>query len=179
MSFWLPAEAVPARISLGVTTVLTMVTQLSVSRASAPKVAYPKALDVWMSVCMLFVFTALVEYAFITVLDRERKPAAKNYARSETTDEGKEPGEEQNDGDVEYSAPMKLLEKFHNKKTASKFICNRIIVFFKHFNASYVNIYFCRICFLMKNVGRNQIKRKSRGPPSWMNHQKFYFRHFL
>ena len=66
-------DAVPARISLGVTTVLTMATQLSGSRESAPKVSYPKALDVWMAACMLFVFSALVEYAFVNVLAREKK----------------------------------------------------------------------------------------------------------
>ena len=38
VSFWINVEAVPARISLGVTTVLTMTTQLSGSRQSIPKV---------------------------------------------------------------------------------------------------------------------------------------------
>ena len=124
MSFWLPAEAVPARISLGVTTVLTMVTQLSVSRASAPKVSYPKALDVWMSACMLFVFSALVEYAFITVLDREIKPKPKPGAPQKngqvpTGDAGEEA---EVGGTVGGSAPMKLLEKVYNTKQ----VCHRL-----------------------------------------------------
>ena len=65
-------DAIPARISLGVTTVLTMTTQLSGSRANLPKVSYPKAMDVWMATCMIFVFGALLEYAFVNVLGRRR-----------------------------------------------------------------------------------------------------------
>ncbi|XP_064636840.1 glycine receptor subunit alphaZ1-like isoform X2 [Lineus longissimus] len=71
VSFWIHPDAVPARISLGVTTVLTMTTQLSGSRASIPKVSYPKAIDVWMATCMLFVFSALIEYALVNVLSRQ------------------------------------------------------------------------------------------------------------
>ena len=71
VSFWVNMDAVPARISLGVTTVLTMATQLSGSKSSIPKVSYPKAIDVWMSMCMLFVFLSLVEYAFVNALSRE------------------------------------------------------------------------------------------------------------
>ena len=39
VSFWINMDAVPARISLGVTTVLTMATQLTGSRQSIPKVS--------------------------------------------------------------------------------------------------------------------------------------------
>ena len=38
VSFWISVDAVPARISLGVTTVLTMATQLTGSRTNIPKV---------------------------------------------------------------------------------------------------------------------------------------------
>jgi len=70
VSFWINVEAVPARISLGVTTVLTMATQLTGSRTNAPKVSYPKAMDIWMAMCMIFVFGSLLEYAFVNVLAR-------------------------------------------------------------------------------------------------------------
>ena len=71
VSFWVNMDAVPARISLGVTTVLTMATQLSGSKTEIPKVHYPKAIDVWMTMCMMFVFVAMVEYTFVNALSRD------------------------------------------------------------------------------------------------------------
>jgi len=41
MSFWLDRNAVPARVALGITTVLTLTTLISNTNASLPKVAYP------------------------------------------------------------------------------------------------------------------------------------------
>lgn len=70
VSFWVNKDAVPARITLGVTTVLTMTTQLSTSRSNMMKVSYPKALDVWYAFCMIMVFAALLEYAVVNVLSR-------------------------------------------------------------------------------------------------------------
>ncbi|XP_041360172.1 glycine receptor subunit alpha-2-like [Gigantopelta aegis] len=70
ISFWIDIEAVPARISLGVLTVLTMTTQSAGAQASLPKVSYIKAVDIWMSTCMFFVFGALLEFAYVNVLSR-------------------------------------------------------------------------------------------------------------
>ena len=50
MSFWLDPNAVPARVSLGVTTLLTMSTQTSGINAQLPPVSYTKAIDVWTGV---------------------------------------------------------------------------------------------------------------------------------
>lgn len=74
VSFWLDIDAVPARISLGVLTVLTMTTQSSGARTSLPRVSYIKAIDVWMSTCLLFVFGSLLEFAYINVLTRRKRP---------------------------------------------------------------------------------------------------------
>ena len=73
VSFWLDPEAVPARISLGLLTVLTMTTQSSSARASLPKVSYVKSIDIWMVVCLIFVFVALVQFAYVNVLSRAEK----------------------------------------------------------------------------------------------------------
>nr|NP_001191520.1 GluClAc2 [Aplysia californica]ACT37244.1 GluClAc2 [Aplysia californica] len=74
VSFWLDIEAIPARISLGVLTVLTMTTQSSGARSSLPRVSYVKAIDVWMATCLFFVFASLLEFAYINVLARRRMP---------------------------------------------------------------------------------------------------------
>ena len=70
VSFWLDLEATPARISLGVLTVLTMTTQSSGVRGSLPRVSYVKAIDVWMATCLIFVFASLLEFAYISVVTR-------------------------------------------------------------------------------------------------------------
>ncbi|ESP01961.1 hypothetical protein LOTGIDRAFT_111366, partial [Lottia gigantea] len=80
VSFWLNVDAVPARISLGILTVLTMTTQKSMAVSSLPKVSYIKAIDVWMAACLSFVFVVLLEFALVNVLDRRqiKKPSKYN-----------------------------------------------------------------------------------------------------
>uniref|UniRef100_A0A8C4WAK2 Gamma-aminobutyric acid type A receptor subunit gamma1 n=1 Tax=Gopherus evgoodei TaxID=1825980 RepID=A0A8C4WAK2_9SAUR len=62
VSFWINKDAVPARTSLGITTVLTMTTLSTIARKSLPKVSYVTAMDLFVSVCFIFVFAALMEY---------------------------------------------------------------------------------------------------------------------
>lgn len=47
----------------GITTVLTMTTLSTVARTSLPRVSYVTAMDLFVTVCFLFVFAALMEYA--------------------------------------------------------------------------------------------------------------------
>ena len=54
VSFWLDQNAIPARVSLGVTTLLTMSTQTSGINAQLPPVSYTKAIDVWTGVGIIF-----------------------------------------------------------------------------------------------------------------------------
>lgn len=70
VSFWLDPNAIPARVSLGVTTLLTMATQISGINASLPPVSYTKAIDVWTGVCLTFVFSALLEFALVNYASR-------------------------------------------------------------------------------------------------------------
>lgn len=68
VSFWIDRTAVPARVTLGVTTLLTMTTQSSGINAKLPPVAYIKAIDVWIGACMTFIFCALLEFAWVTYI---------------------------------------------------------------------------------------------------------------
>lgn len=38
-----------------------------------PQVSYVKAIDIWMAVCLLFVFAALLEYAGVNFVSRQQK----------------------------------------------------------------------------------------------------------
>ncbi|GIX75558.1 glycine receptor subunit alpha-2 [Caerostris extrusa] len=63
ITFWIPAEAYPARVTLSVTSLLTIVTQQY--QSAMPSVSYVVALNVWMLSCIGFVFCSLLEYAFV------------------------------------------------------------------------------------------------------------------
>ncbi|VDM23791.1 unnamed protein product [Toxocara canis] len=71
VSFWLDKDSVPARVTLGVTTLLTMTTQASGVNANLPPVSYTKAIDIWIGVCMAFIFGALLEFALVNWAARQ------------------------------------------------------------------------------------------------------------
>lgn len=73
ISFWIDIDAVPARISLGLLTVLTISTQNSNFSAQMPKLSYIKAIDVWMAVCLLMVVAAFLEYPIVNLIHRRKR----------------------------------------------------------------------------------------------------------
>ncbi|XP_041357505.1 glycine receptor subunit alpha-2-like [Gigantopelta aegis] len=81
VSFWLDLDAIPARVSLGVLTVLTLNTHGSNVQSSLPKVSYIKAIDVWTVTCLLFVFAALLEFAYVNVLARRGQKVGKQMLK--------------------------------------------------------------------------------------------------
>ncbi|KFP04201.1 Gamma-aminobutyric acid receptor subunit gamma-3, partial [Calypte anna] len=74
VSFWIKKDATPARTALGITTVLTMTTLSTIARKSLPRVSYVTAMDLFVTVCFLFVFAALMEYATLNYYSSCRKP---------------------------------------------------------------------------------------------------------
>ncbi|XP_041357555.1 glycine receptor subunit alpha-2-like [Gigantopelta aegis] len=87
ISFWIDHQAIPARISVGLLTVLTITTQSSGAMAQLPRVPYIKSIDVWMSTCLVFVFAAYMEYAFVTVLSRRHRKAYIRQPRTTTNND--------------------------------------------------------------------------------------------
>lgn len=78
VSFWIKPEAAPARVTLGVTSLLTLSTQHAKSQASLPPVSYLKAVDAFMSVCTVFVFMALMEYCLVNIVLGDSDPPKPN-----------------------------------------------------------------------------------------------------
>lgn len=68
---------------LGITTVLTMTTINTHLRETLPKIPYVKAIDMYLMGCFVFVFLALLEYAFVNYIffgkgpQRQKKLAEK------------------------------------------------------------------------------------------------------
>lgn len=87
VGFWINEHSVPARFSLGITTVLAITTLLFGVQASLPKVGYIKAIDFYLLGSFLFVFGALVEFAVIcTVTDlREEKSRVASEGNNDST----------------------------------------------------------------------------------------------
>lgn len=72
---------IPFVIFSGITTVLTMTTISTGVRSSLPRISYVKAIDIYLVMCFVFVFAALLEYAAVNYLywgartkRRRRKP---------------------------------------------------------------------------------------------------------
>ncbi|NP_001234903.1 cys-loop ligand-gated ion channel subunit 12344 precursor [Nasonia vitripennis] len=83
-SFWLGLDAIPGRVALLVTSMLTLVTMFTGLKSDIPPVAYVKALDLWMAGCMFFVFSALGEFVVVKVLDLDYQrecEASNSYRR--------------------------------------------------------------------------------------------------
>ncbi|XP_062854037.1 gamma-aminobutyric acid receptor subunit beta-3 [Trichomycterus rosablanca] len=74
VSFWINYDASAARVALGVTTVLTMTTINTHLRETLPKIPYVKAIDMYLMGCFVFVFLALLEYAFVNYIFFGRGP---------------------------------------------------------------------------------------------------------
>lgn len=63
ISFWIDITSIPSRTSIGVTTILALVTVSKEAKQDIPKVSYVKAIDLWFAgciceflVCILMIF---------------------------------------------------------------------------------------------------------------------------
>nr|CAD7260340.1 unnamed protein product [Timema shepardi] len=65
VSFWLNREATADRISLGITTVLTMTFLGLEARTDLPKVSYPTALDFFVFLSFGFIFATIIQFAVV------------------------------------------------------------------------------------------------------------------
>ncbi|UJR28571.1 hypothetical protein I4U23_009804 [Adineta vaga] len=71
LGFWVDYKSHPARTLLSLLSIVTISTQAAGIRSQLPRVSYIKAIDVWMSACLVFVFAGLLEYALVNVIARK------------------------------------------------------------------------------------------------------------
>lgn len=69
VSFWLNREATADRVSLGITTVLTMTFLGLEARTDLPKVPYPTALDFFVFLSFAFIFATIIQVRRLSYLD--------------------------------------------------------------------------------------------------------------
>ncbi|XP_048588651.1 glycine receptor subunit alpha-4 isoform X2 [Nematostella vectensis] len=103
VSFWIPRSSPPARVALGITTVLALTTLIFGIQSSMPRVSYVKAIDWFLMVSFLFVFCALIEYPSSTFI----KFQAKRITRKGTTILRRVKGEKANGEDMSGDFPLK------------------------------------------------------------------------
>lgn len=76
VSFWMDRFYIGERVSLGITTVLTIVFLLGSSNSTMPRVSYAKAIDWYLIGSFMFVFSTLVTdlliYRFSRSADSKR-----------------------------------------------------------------------------------------------------------
>ena len=70
LSLFIPAESVPGRVGMGMTTLLTLTAMFSAVRQSVPRVSYISFLDIWMLTSMIFVFSCILEFILVTCFNR-------------------------------------------------------------------------------------------------------------
>ena len=116
VAFWIVKTDVPARVALGVTTVLS-VTKIGIDGKGKPQVGYSTALDVYNIICFFYTFAALTEFAVINFIPKFIKRYKDREEALGRQDEGKIDGDgsEKKDEDIlQQIGEMKLNSELKN-----------------------------------------------------------------
>ncbi|CAL1280388.1 unnamed protein product [Larinioides sclopetarius] len=141
VSFWLDVNAIPARITLGVTTLLTISSKGAGIQSNLPPVSYVKAMDVWMGACTTFVFAALLEFTLVNYMWRKRPETLPGRSMPIITVKSSKAvmDSEKGDGSA-VSSPVQTTARFDTKLHAKRIDKMSRVVFpalFLGFNIAY------------------------------------------
>jgi len=70
VTFWIEWNAEPARVTLGVTTMLNFFTTSNKFRSKLPVVSNLTAMNMWDGVCMFFIYASFIEFILVNYLAR-------------------------------------------------------------------------------------------------------------
>ncbi|XP_029390273.1 gamma-aminobutyric acid receptor subunit theta [Mus pahari] len=80
ISFWMNYDSSAARVTIGLTSILVLTTIDSHMRDKLPHISCIKAIDIYILVCLFFVFLSLLEYVYINYLFFSQVPR-RNHRR--------------------------------------------------------------------------------------------------
>uniref|UniRef100_A0A0R3RTK4 Neur_chan_LBD domain-containing protein n=1 Tax=Elaeophora elaphi TaxID=1147741 RepID=A0A0R3RTK4_9BILA len=83
ISFWLDRRSLPARVTVGVSSMMALTLQYSNVARTLPKVSYVKGLDLFMFGCVGYIFLSIVELAIVGMLEKSTS-RSHGSAESET-----------------------------------------------------------------------------------------------
>ncbi|KAK6172670.1 hypothetical protein SNE40_016282 [Patella caerulea] len=119
ISFWINRDAAPARVLLGVTTILSTAQIGMTVREGLPRVPYATAIDVFLNVCLVYDMAALIQYAAV------------NYFTKVMPIEG---GDEEEDELTGFPPPRKIIisEQEHERERETLILNNAHVVDLEH-----------------------------------------------
>nr|CDS32679.1 Cys loop ligand gated ion channel subunit [Hymenolepis microstoma] len=71
LTFWVSPDAIPARVTLGLLTLISLLTKIASLNNTLPRVSYIKAIDIWLIACLIFVIASMLEFTLASYWSRK------------------------------------------------------------------------------------------------------------